>query len=392
MLSNSSVVSKDLIDKIKIEDIKVGKRFRSEIGDISELVESIKNNGLLCPITVTKDNLLISGLRRIEAYKKLDIEYIPAHIMDMPLRESGEIDENLVRKNFTVTELLAIKKYRESIESNLQGQRNDLSKTEQGEQQLPGKFPRSSTDNELRRRQERIAKSTGLSYKTLNKVEQVKEAAEQIPEKFGELPHKIDSGRMKINNAWKQVQNHKKRQELIAQAAKTNLSDIVNDSGGTVESTDCEKQITVATTQPASPQLLQKQQTDQDRIGLLYDTNPIRPYSVWNFQLDARFGEEYPGQIPAGIVFNTLYFFTKPGDIVVDPMAGGGVVGDVCKQFDRKCSMYDINPIRPDIQKWDVVSQGFPRVESADLVFWDPPYYKKKEKEWTRVYISSCSK
>jgi ParB-like nuclease domain len=52
--SDSSVVSKDPIDKIEIKDIKIGERFRSEIGDISELVESIKINGLLCPITVTK--------------------------------------------------------------------------------------------------------------------------------------------------------------------------------------------------------------------------------------------------------------------------------------------------------------------------------------------------
>jgi ParB-like chromosome segregation protein Spo0J len=57
LLSNNSLVSKDQTTKIKIEDIKIGERFRSEIGDINELVESIKNNGLLCPITVTKHGL-----------------------------------------------------------------------------------------------------------------------------------------------------------------------------------------------------------------------------------------------------------------------------------------------------------------------------------------------
>jgi ParB-like chromosome segregation protein Spo0J len=78
MISNSSVVSKDLFAKIKIEDIRIGKRYRNEIGDISKLVEGIKNNGLLCTITVTKDGLLVVGLRRIEAHKKLGIEYIPS--------------------------------------------------------------------------------------------------------------------------------------------------------------------------------------------------------------------------------------------------------------------------------------------------------------------------
>ena len=30
-----------------------------------------------------------------------------------------------------------------------------------------------------------------------------------------------------------------------------------------------------------------------------------------------------------------LFYFTKPGDFVLDPMAGGGVVSDVCMLFER---------------------------------------------------------
>jgi DNA methylase len=240
------------------------------------------------------------------------------------------------------------------------------------------------------RAMDKIAGYLDISRNTLSRIETIVEAGKQNPELFGDLPRKIDSGHMKINKAWKQVQNHKKRQELIADANKVNLTDVVtdNDSGGVIESRYGEQVIITAkpTTLPLS-----QQQTDEERIGFLYDTNPIRPYSVWNFQLDTRFGEEYPGRIPAQLVFNTLYFFTKPGDLVVDPMAGGGVVGDVCKQFNRKCSMYDINPIRPDIQKWDVVRQGFPRVEAADLIFWDPLYYKKKEKEYGPESISALA-
>lgn len=62
-----------------------------------------------------------------------------------------------------------------------------------------------------------------------------------------------------------------------------------------------------------------------DKLG-----SPPRPYDVWNFKLDQDFGKEYDGRIPAGIVFNTLYFFTKPGDIVVDPMAGEAKSKDDC--------------------------------------------------------------
>ena len=53
-------------------------------------------------------------------------------------------------------------------------------------------------------------------------------------------------------------------------------------------------------------------------------------------------------------MFNTLYFFTKQHDLVVDQMAGGGVVGDVCKIMKRECRMYDIHPVRDDIIRHDI--------------------------------------
>src|SRR5262249_52525839 len=152
---------------------------------------------------------LIHGARRVKAYTQAfpEAKTIPSYIVDIPIKENGEIDENLVRKGFTVEELLAIKKYRESLEPNLQGTRTDLG-------QLKGKIPTSST---IKRRDERIAKCTGYSYKSLYKLEQIAEASKAHPESFGGLPDKIDKG-MKINKAWKLVQNHKKRAELKAES------------------------------------------------------------------------------------------------------------------------------------------------------------------------------
>jgi DNA modification methylase len=101
---------------------------------------------------------------------------------------------------------------------------------------------------------------------------------------------------------------------------------------------------------------------------------PIRPYDVWNFQrTDKAFSSEH--STPAQLIANALYFFTKQGSIVIDPMAGSGVVGEVCKRMQRRYKMYDINPTRNDIQKLDI-TKGFPNVK-ADLVFWDPPYHNK---------------
>jgi hypothetical protein len=36
-------------------------------------------------------------------------------------------------------------------------------------------------------------------------------------------------------------------------------------------------------------------------------------------ECDTRFGDEWPGRIPAQLVAHILYFFSEPGDLVLDP-------------------------------------------------------------------------
>ncbi len=99
------------------------------------------------------------------------------------------------------------------------------------------------------------------------------------------------------------------------------------------------------------------------------------PYDVWSFRHDRAFGIPHPGAIPPAIVAHTLYYYTNPGGIVVDPMAGGGTTIDVCASMGRRCLAYDIEPSRSDIKKHDVRS-GIPvEASGCDLIFLDPPYH-----------------
>jgi len=86
--------------------------------------------------------------------------------------------------------------------------------------------------------------------------------------------------------------------------------------------------------------------------------------------------------MPPQVVENLLWFFTEPGDIVVDPVAGSGTTVDVAKAMGRRVWASDIrgnhySPHLP-IHKHDITT-GWPDAApgKADLVFLDPPYWKQ---------------
>lgn len=96
--------------EIEIDKITIGERKRrTDELKVIELANSITEIGLLNPITVAHLNggyKLIAGLHRLEAFKQLGRETIPALIIDGDQLdfELAEIDENLVRSELTVLE------------------------------------------------------------------------------------------------------------------------------------------------------------------------------------------------------------------------------------------------------------------------------------------------
>lgn len=108
----------------------------------------------------------------------------------------------------------------------------------------------------------------------------------------------------------------------------------------------------------------------------------LQPYDVWNFQsCHDLMGDTHPGRIPGELVAHVIYFYSELGDIIIDPMGGSGTTPDACLLLGRKCFAYDIDSRheRPDIIPHDL-AEGWPdTVGKADLIFWDPPYFKKKD-------------
>lgn len=124
------------------------------------------------------------------------------------------------------------------------------------------------------------------------------------------------------------------------------------------------------------------------RVRFTADFRPT-PYDVWAFRHDDAFGVPHPGSTPAGIIAHLLHYFTPVNGLVVDPMAGGGAIIDVCESMSRRCLAYDLAPTRPDIQPHDVRGGFSPEASGCDLIFCDPPYYTMLASSYDPDSVSS---
>jgi len=88
---------------VPIEDIKVKKRIRKDMGDIAALADSMKRFGQISPILITKKNILVAGGRRLEAARSLGwrtINAIEVDISDELTKLEYELEENAQRRDF----------------------------------------------------------------------------------------------------------------------------------------------------------------------------------------------------------------------------------------------------------------------------------------------------
>lgn len=110
----------------------------------------------------------------------------------------------------------------------------------------------------------------------------------------------------------------------------------------------------------------------------------IKPSDNWNFS-----PIRYPcidkgkahGYIPGDIYANCFWYFVKPGDLVVDPMAGSSMARHIYSLrhqwmgtniYDFELLLFDLTPQTQEIKQHDLTT-GFP-VSEADYIFIDLPY------------------
>jgi N6-adenosine-specific RNA methylase IME4/ParB-like chromosome segregation protein Spo0J len=183
---------------LPISRIIVGERHRRDLGNIDGLAASIRELGLLQPIVVRPDGMLIAGERRLRAAQELGWTEIPVNVVDLDAVVRGEFAENAVRKDFTLSEAVAIKRALEPLEKVAAKERQREGARRGGEGS--GKLPEASKGNAA----DKAAKATGMARRTLEKAEAIVDAAEAEPERFGKLREDMDrTGR--VNGLYKRL-------------------------------------------------------------------------------------------------------------------------------------------------------------------------------------------
>ena len=91
-----------------LDAITIGVRHRQDLGDVDELANSINEIGMLQPITITPDGVLVCGRRRLEAVRRLRWRtikvWIRSGISDRLTELLAQQDENTLHKPLTPLE------------------------------------------------------------------------------------------------------------------------------------------------------------------------------------------------------------------------------------------------------------------------------------------------
>jgi len=154
------------------------------------------------------------------------------------------------------------------------------------------------------------------------------------------------------------------------------------------------------------PWKIKKILNDLRRLG-----GGLRTWDQWEWNdCDKRFGDDWPGRIPAQLIAHVLFYFSKQKDLIFDPMAGGGVTPDTCLALNRRCWAFDITDrpeTRPEIEPhtWTISSAKKLKSSTAkrlpwpvsskekpDLIIFDPSYFDKKPPTMTKTAYPACRK
>lgn len=359
---------------IKLSDIKydgsIYPRKKPSSSTIAEYADAMLAGAKFPPIVIEQDtNRLLDGYHRWKAHLKAK---------EQPTLDdaTASIPDEMACEYHVVPEGITAKLYALSL-SRKNGDRPTDSETEEAAQEQYRLHPGSSL--------KLIAQYTNTSEATVKKY--IKPLIAKFEEDRRSVIMRLDQ------LGWTQEEIAAKLKEMWPDAKGTTHQSVANflqeiENFRFLAKTDIAKghAPAVIAQRYAIPEIIAwnialEGMTDDDRLKQL--DIKTQPYDVWSFaKCHELFGSKHPGRIPGEIVAHVLYFYTDPGAMVIDPMAGSGTTPDVCLAMGRKCYAYDIDGRheRPDLINHNIAKDGWhERIKKADLIFWDPPYFEKMD-------------
>jgi ParB family transcriptional regulator, chromosome partitioning protein len=182
---------------MRIDEVRVVGRHRKNLGDIGALAKSISEIGMINPITVTKDGVLIAGERRLAACRMLGWLLVPALVaedLDTAVKRlQAERDENTERKPMTPEELVAVGEQLEELERPRAARR--MAATQYGSVHVNGADATSTsgektpTERRVRETRNFVGGALGWSGTTYERAKSVVETArdQTAPPKIRDL-------------------------------------------------------------------------------------------------------------------------------------------------------------------------------------------------------------
>lgn len=179
------------IDKIIVKD-----RIRKDYGNLEELAEDIRKNGLINPPAISRAYQLIAGERRLKACRDiLGWKQIEVHQMDVDDAEKQlymEISENESRKEFTMMERLDYARQIARVEGakakERQGSRNDI--------------VQNSAPSDSGKTRDKVASAVDMSHDTLRKAQYIADHKDDVPaDDFADW----DEGKLSTNKVFQNL-------------------------------------------------------------------------------------------------------------------------------------------------------------------------------------------
>ncbi len=220
---------------IRLGNIKTTGDVRGTEAEMKTLMASMKEVNQLQEVVLNSRHELIAGRRRLEAARRLGWTHIRASIMDC-LDDAikalkAERDENCpgCRVALSRKELLELGRKLEALENPEAAARKAATQAKKNAGKVgEGKFPSPETRGKVK---DKVGEVLGMSGRTLQKAQQIIDAAQKEPDRYLDLAEKVQQDKQPIDPVYEEFKARRDEQsrDKVGEPIPKRLVKVFND-------------------------------------------------------------------------------------------------------------------------------------------------------------------